>query len=114
MPMTSPAQTVAAIGAAPSRSTRSRTSSTTGASADRSCAARSCRSTRWSEPVIIRTSVSGLHCPRASVPTVTPERITVIRSPISSISSIRCVMRIVAVPVPPRRLTIRNSRLRVG
>ena len=52
--------------------------------------------------------------PRARVATVSPERITVTRSPISSISSIRCEMKIVLVASAARRRTIANSRSRVA
>ena len=48
----------------------------------------------WSAPVIRCTSSRGVQSPRSSVATVSPERMTVMRSPISSISSMRCVMKI--------------------
>ena len=49
-------------------------------------------------PVSNRTSCWCVQAPRLRSPTVAPERITVMRSPIFSISSIRCVMKITPTP----------------
>ena len=74
-------------------------------------------SVRCSAPVISRTSSAASTSPRARVATVSPDRITVTRSPISSISSIRCEMKIVLVPsrrepADDRRTAGRASRRR--
>ena len=61
-----------------------------------------------SEPVIRRTSSRGVQPPRSSVATVSPERMTVMRSPISLISSMRCVMKM--TPTPSRAEARRPSR----
>ena len=71
-------------------------------------------SVRCSAPVISRTSSAAAASPRRRVATVSPERITVTRSPISSTSSIRCEMKIVLVPSSARRRTMANSRSRVA
>ena len=95
---------------------RSRTpSARSTTSLERGRSGRACPvSVRCSAPVINRTSSDAGASPRRRVATVSPERITVTRSPISSTSSIRCEMKIVLVPSSARRRTMANSRSRVA
>ena len=77
-------------------------------------AARAPRSRARRAPVIIRTSCCGVQPPRSRFPTISPDRITVMRSPISSISSIRCVMKMTPMPFCASLRTIANKRSRVA
>ncbi len=112
-PTISPACSSKSISAPPGRSRTPEARSTT--SAERGRSARACPvSVRCSAPVISRTSSAAETSPRARVATVSPARITVTRSPISSTSSIRWEMKIVLVPPAARRRTISKSRSRVA
>ena len=69
--------------------------------------------TSSSAPVMRPTSWRGVQAPRLRLATVSPERMTVMRSPISSISSIRWVMKITPTPSAARRAIRAKSRSRV-
>ena len=69
---------------------------------------------RCSAPVIRRTSSRSDVDPRSTVATVSPDLMTVMRSPSCSISSIRCEMKTTPVPSDASRATIANSRSRVS
>ena len=64
-------------------------------------------------PVIRPTSWRGVQAPRPRLATVSPERMTVMRSPISSSSSIRWVMKITPTPSAASRAISANNRSRV-
>ena len=112
----SPAWTSRSIGRPSGRSRRPRTLST--GAPRRSAAGRfsgrpavtSCVRRRSSG----RTSSRGVQAPRPRLATVSPERMTVMRSPISSISSMRWVMKITPTPSAASRATSANSRSRVA
>src|SRR6185437_1215310 len=113
-PISSPACTSRSIGRPSGRSRRPRTLST-GAPWPVRASRFSGRPTVTSSAasVIRPTSWRGVHAPRLRLATVSPERMTVMRSPISSISSIRWVMKMTPTPSAASRAISANSRSRV-